>query len=147
MEAWRNYDVSAQLLVGTFDDHGLGLLYFIGKMDGSAALVHLVEFPGTFAIGTGGYNATVWLNYRRQVLGMSIRQSALHAYEASRIASSAPTVNRDIEVLVATAKGGFHFSRESPNPQGCPVSLPWLVSMARRYGPRKTDPLGFQKAS
>jgi hypothetical protein len=147
IEVWRNYEVPAQLLIGTFDDQGLALLYFLGRLEGLDGLVHLMEFPGYFAIGVGSYNANFWLNYRRQVLGMNVEQSALHAYEASRMASTAPTVNRDIEVLMATAKGGFHFSREVPNPKGSPVSLPWLVSMAKKYGPRNTGPVGFPSPS
>jgi hypothetical protein len=145
MAEWCSYDTHAQALIGTFDDDGLALLYYVGKLDGTEGLVHLMEFPGYFAIGAGCYNATVWLNYRGQTLGMSVGQSALHAYEASKMASSAPTVNQNIEILVATVSGQYHLSSDFPIDPNLPVSLPWLQSMAKRYAPRSTDALGFRK--
>jgi hypothetical protein len=142
---WRNYDVGAQLLLGTFDDDGRALLYYIGQVEGSLALVHLVEFPGHNALGAGCYNASVWLNYRRQNLGLSIRQSALHTFEAGLMAASAPTVNNDFEMLIAMSRGSFYLSKEHPCMDGCPISLAELTSLAKKYGPRRTDALGFKK--
>jgi hypothetical protein len=143
MAAWRSFDVRAQLLIGTFDDDGLALLYLIGRVEGVDGLVHLCEFPGHSAIGAGFYNADMWLNYRQQTLGLSVAQSGLHAYEASRLASSAPSVNKDIEILVATKESHFHLSSEAPSIANCPISLPWLKQMAKKYGPRSTNDLGF----
>jgi hypothetical protein len=142
-ESWQSYDVGAEVLVGTFDDEGMALLYYLGRIPDLEGLVHLYQFPGHTAIGSGCYNASVWLNYRRQRLGLNIAQSALHAYEASEFAASSPTVNKDVEILIATANKAFHLSRESPSDPECMVSLPWLRSMARKHAPRKTDSLGF----
>jgi hypothetical protein len=91
---WQNYDHGTHLLVGTFDDDGHALLYFIGKQydqnDAEApGLVHLREYPGHATIGAGAYNAQFWLNWRQQASGQNIRQSAYHAYEASMMASTA----------------------------------------------------------
>ena len=144
MMEWRKYDTGMQALVGVFDDEGMALLYFLGELSGQEGLVHLMEFPGYFTVGSGSYNANGWLNYRGQTLGMSVAQSALHAYESSVMAASAPTVNTDIEVLIATAKDQFHLSGRNPSNPGCPISISWLRSMAKRYGARRTDALGFR---
>ncbi|HKW96177.1 MAG TPA: hypothetical protein VJN43_00515 [Bryobacteraceae bacterium] len=142
---WQDYDVRAELLIGTFDDDGKALLYFVGRYYENSALVHAVAFPGYQAIGTGAVNADGWLNYRHQKLSLNIRQSALHAYEARMMASRAPTVNDTIEMVVATADTGFMLSADNPYPLGCPVSLPELESLSKEYGPRNTKDLGFPK--
>jgi hypothetical protein len=147
MEAYRAYDTGYQMLLGTFDDDGRALLYYIGRLDGDTALVHLMEFPGYFAVGTGGYNANMWFNFRRQRLGHSIRRSALHAFEASRMASSAPTVNNDIEVAIALKDRAYYFSRAIEAPSDCPISLNELVALAEQYGPKSTEALGLPTQS
>jgi hypothetical protein len=74
---WQGYYVGADLLIGTFDYRGMALLYYIGRQENTSGLVHLVQLPGYCAIGAGFYNATMWLNYRGQNLGMNIKRSAL----------------------------------------------------------------------
>lgn len=146
---WGKYDVGAQLLVGTFDDIGQALLYFVGQYEDEPALVHIAEFPGYQTIGTGGPNAELWLDYRQQTLSMNIRQSALHAYEARLMASKAPTVNSTMEMLIGTAavRDSFHLLGDRPMPSGYPISLEELKDLARKYGPKSTDDLGFSTPS
>lgn len=85
----------------------------------------------------------MWLNYRRQSSSLAVGQSALHAYEASRMAASAPAVNDVVEVAIATKNEMFHLRDEVPKIQECPISIPWLKANARRFGPKPTRPLGF----
>ena len=140
MREWRDYHVGADLLVGTF-----ALLFYIGPMQEKLGLVHTQMFPGCFAIGSGGYNATVWLNYRNQNLGMSLVQSSFHAYEASLMASSSPNVNSYLDVVVATKDKAFEFSTYKDAPADCPVSLVQLRNLAEKLGPQKTNSLGFDQ--
>jgi hypothetical protein len=100
-----------------------------------------MQFPGCVAIGAGFYNATMWLNYRGQKLGMNIRQSSLHLYEATRMASSAPSVNDHLDALVATKDWACEFSTRKDADEGSPVSLKELRALAKRFGPRKTAAL------
>jgi hypothetical protein len=141
---WQEYDTNANLLIGTFDDDGRALLYFVGQTlgaDGEIApgLVHPCFFPGFRSIGIGSRNANFWLKYRRQAMGNSVKQSAYHAYEAKVMAANAPTVNDSTEVLIAM--GGqepFYFSETLEAPKGSPVSLSELKSMFLKYGPQET---------
>lgn len=107
---WQVYSAEIELLVGTFDEEGRSLIYWIGKSYERSDLVHAVSFPGFGAIGLGSFNANMWFNQRHQKLSLSVRQSALHAYEASRMAASAPSVNEDIEILIATKERVFHIT-------------------------------------
>src|ERR1035441_6147287 len=77
---WREFGVAPQVALGTFDSDGRALLYYLGAIEGQDGLVHLMEFPGYCAIGSGYYNATMWLNYRRQKISLNVQQSGLHAY-------------------------------------------------------------------
>jgi hypothetical protein len=147
LEEWRNYDNGTQILVSTFTDDGQSLLYLIGKLyDANSmpvpGLVHLQEFPGHATIGSGGYNAQFWLNYRQQHLGRDLKQSAYHAYEATIMAAKAPTVNANIEIISATAEKSWHLTAEKPEAAGCGVSLSELQQMFKKYGPQDTFPLG-----
>ena len=142
-----HFPAMLQRMNGTFDEKGKAMLYYVGKLEGSSALVHPVVFPGCQAIGSGAYNALMWLNYRHQRLNLSMRQSALHAYEASRMAASAPAVNDDPDILIATAKESFWFSRKVPALPEYPITLEELNLLAKKYGPRNTDALGFSKSS
>jgi hypothetical protein len=145
-EAWEHYDPGVEMIVGTFDSAGQALLYKISPEYGPdgrrAGWVNTYEFPGTASIGSGAYNAMVWLNYRHQNLSLNIKQSAYHAFEATGMASSAPTVNDNIEMLIATAESSHHFSAMS-DLSVHQVSLAELRRMTKKYGPRKTDDLGF----
>jgi hypothetical protein len=138
---FQQYNTGAELIFGTFDDKGMALLYYIGKYDGISGLVHPILFPGYQAIGIGYYNATMWLNHRGQRLNFSLKRSALHAYESAKMAGATPTVNDRIDVLIATAKESFMLPHDLPPPPGSPVTLKELETMAKKYGPRKTDSL------
>lgn len=152
MADFQNYDAGVEMLVGTFELNGQALLYHIGPMGNTPGFVQLFEFPGFMAIGAGQYNAITWLNHRRQVLGKSVRQSAYHAYEAKRMAESAPTVNKDIEIVIATPKGSFHIMRDlevtvrgQESIEQCPVSLAELEVLYEKYQAPTTDDLGHPK--
>jgi hypothetical protein len=139
---FQEYNSGADLLVGTFDERGMAVLYDVGKMnDGSSALVRPVLFPGYYAIGTGAWNAQSWLNYRGQRLNFGVKRSALHAYEASQMAAAAPTVNENVDVVIATAKQTFLLGHDLPPPPGTPLTVADLKRMAKRYGPRSTRSL------
>ena len=142
---WQQFHLGIHMLVATFDHTGQAYLYLVGKFADVDKVVHLCEFPGYSVIGTGGGNAQFWLNYRRQVLGQSIRQSAYKAYEAKRMPARAPTGNDKIEIAIVLHDKTFHLSEENPVISGCPVSIPELDAMLRKYGPRKTDDLGHAK--
>jgi len=136
---WEDYDTGANLLVGTFDDRGQALLYYVGEMVDVHGLVHMRAFPGFCAIGIGSRNANFWFRYRGQTLGHSVRQSAYHAYEAKVMAANAPTVNDKTEILIATpGQGPFYFSETLPADPKSPTSLPELKSMFLKYGPQDT---------
>lgn len=139
---WAEFDAGVQMLLGAFDEEGFARLYCIARFDGSSALVHPIAFPGFCCIGTGSYNANVWLNYRHQHLGLNIKQSALHVYESSLMASSAPTVNDDVEMLIATKEHSYYCARQVSTPD-CELSLKELARIAKKYGPKSTDDLGF----
>ena len=144
MASWRRYDPGYQVILGTFDDQGSAILYFVGLLEGQKGRVHLIQFPGHCAIGTGAYNASFWLNYREQNFGMPLRQCALHAYEACLMASSAPTVNSKPDILIANHSEAFCFSKERPPVGESPISFAELESLAKRYGPRSTRSLRRQ---
>jgi hypothetical protein len=148
LEDWQAFDVGAEMIVGTFDETGQALLYSIGpqydKNGAVQGLVHLHEFPGHWSIGTGAYNANFWLNYRQHTLGRSIRQSAYHAYEAKIMASKSPTVNDNIEIVVATLEKSWLLTKETPEREGCEVSLLELEKMFNKYGPQNTHDLGYK---
>src|SRR5205807_2019836 len=95
LEEWHKFFLNIQLLVGTFERTGHALLYLLSQdTDQNGRLlpkvVHLCAFPGYQTIGTGSENANFWLNYRRQVLGLSVERSAYHAFEAKKMAAKAP---------------------------------------------------------
>jgi hypothetical protein len=142
---FQQYDTGTVMLFGTFDGEGTALLYFVGRFDnGSPALVHHMMFPGHWSIGAGDYNANMWLNYRGQRLNFSVMRSLLHAYEACAMASSAPSVNQRTDIVIASAKSWFEIPYDSDPTPGSPVTLKQLRTMAKRYGPRSTDQLGFK---
>lgn len=111
---WRDYHPGVEMLFAVFNDTGQVILYEVnGAPDpNQPGFVKVRAFPGHWSIGTGAYNASMWLNYRKQHLGMSVERSALHAFEAGRFAGSAPTVNDEIEVLIATKETHFHMGKD-----------------------------------
>lgn len=138
-KAYREYDVNAHLLVGTFDERGQALLYFVGETQDQPGLVHPRFFPGFHCIGLGARNANFWLRYRGQALGLSPKQSVYHAYEAKVMAANAPTVNDSTEVvMVSSGQEPFYFSEKIEAPKDSPVSLSELESMFRKYGAQDT---------
>jgi hypothetical protein len=145
-EEWERFCLDIYMLMATFDHAGQAHLYLIGQLEGTSKVVHLYEFPGYSAIGTGAENAHSWLNYRGQYLGRSVRQSVYHAYEAKRMAARAPTVNENIEIaVILPGAKSFHLTDETPEIDGCPVSLSELESMFTKYGPQTTSLLGHPK--
>jgi hypothetical protein len=138
-QAYRDYDTNAHLLIGTFDERGQALLYFVGETQDQPGLVHPRFFPGFHCIGIGARNANFWLRYRGQALGLNPKQSVYHAYEAKVMAANAPTVNDSTEVvMVSSGQEPFYFSEKIEAPKDSPVSLPELESMFRKYGPQDT---------
>jgi len=141
---FQEYNAGAELIAGTFDETGLALMYYIGRYLESSALVHPILFPGYQAVGEGYSNAMMWLNYRGQRLNFSMRRSALHVYEARKMAAATPTVNDKIDALIATARGSFMLGHDLTTPQGSPVTLRELEKLANKFGPRNTNSVGFQ---
>lgn len=146
-EEWAVYDSQAAMIVGAFDQHGQALQYIImnpNHRGGSGSWVEPTMFPGNAAIGVGAYNADFWLNYRCQNLGFSIRQSIYHAYEASKMASKAPTVNEECEIMVATKDTVTHHSTTFPVPPlDFPLSLATLAALFKERGPQNTEDLAI----
>jgi hypothetical protein len=142
VDEWQQYDSGIQLLVSVFHHSGLALLFYVGRIDGVNGWVHSCQFPGYFTIGTGGYNALSWLHFRRQQLGLNPKQSAYHSYEAKIMGSSAPTVNKRLDIGVAFADQHYLLTEEHPEADGCPISLTELVKMYEKYGPQDTNDLG-----
>lgn len=138
---FQDYSSGAELLIGMFDECGRAFLYDVGKVEGSSALVRPVAFPGYYAIGVGSFSALNWLNYRGQRLNFGIRRSALHIYEGCRMASSAPTVNKNTDMVIATAKRGFLLAYDRPPSADSPINLDELKRMAKKYGPKNTEAL------
>jgi len=141
---WQAYHPDLQMLIGTFHQNGMALLYVVNRFPDSYAWVHLCQYPGHMAIGSGAYNADFWLRFRNQQLGLNLRQSAYHAYEAKAMATKAPTVNTNIDMVLAFADRYYILSDEKPEAEGCPFSLRELVTMYPKYGPQNTYELGHQ---
>jgi hypothetical protein len=142
---WQTFTPSLQMLVGTFHESGIALLYMIGRFPESFAWVHPCQYPGHMTIGSGAYNAELWLNFRSQQLGNNPKQSAYHAYEAKVMAASSPTVNDNTEIVLAFADRHYILSEEKPEVEGCPFSLVELRELYPKYGPQNTAQLGHQK--
>lgn len=139
---WQQYDLGVELLVGTFHRSGIALLYYVGKLEGNYGSVFPCQFPGYWAIGAGKYNAMSWLNFRHQQLGLHPRQSSFHAYEAKVMANMAPTVNENVDMVIAFADKHYILTTREPERDGCPISLKELKEMYKKYGPQDTNPLG-----
>ncbi len=141
---WQHYSPELQMIVGTFLENGLALLYLIGRFFGSHAWVHLSQYPGHVTIGSGGPNADFWLKFRNQQLGNNPKQSAYQAYEAKVMAANAPTVNNNTEIVMAFKDRHYLLTDEKPQVEGCPVSLTELRALYPKYGPQSTYELGHQ---
>jgi hypothetical protein len=143
---WQQYDSGTSLLISVFHHSGIALLFLVGPVQGTDGWVHSCQYPGYWAIGSGAQNAVSWLNFRCQQLGLSPKQSIYHAYEARVMANMAPTVNRDVEMLVAFANRHYVLTAEKPEIEGCPISLPELRSLYEKLGPQNTNELGHKIA-
>ena len=150
LEEWGNYDHGAQMIVCIFDQQGQALSYLIShpRWFGTQGWVTPWMFPGHLSIGTGGANASFWFNFRGQNLGMNIKQSCYHTYEASRMAYKAPTVNDDIEILIATAGDCYYTSKPLGLMEKPLMSVDELSELFKKYGPQETrDDFGFPRPS
>jgi hypothetical protein len=60
------------------------------------------------------------------------------------MASKSPTVNDNIEIVVATLEKSWLLTKETPEREGCEVSLLELEKMFNKYGPQNTHDLGYK---
>jgi hypothetical protein len=141
---WQAYHPSLEMLVGTFHETGIALLYLVRRYEEDYAWVHLCQYPGHMVIGSGAYNAEFWLKFRGQQLGRAPKQSAYHAYEAKVMAANAPTVNNNTEIVMAFADRYYVLTDERPEQKGCPFSLTELTALYPKCGPQNTHGLGHQ---
>jgi hypothetical protein len=137
---WVEFDTEFDVLVGAFDCRGQAHLFYIGRK----GEVRNVSFPGFCAIGISPH-AMFWLSHRAQRLGMSLKRSAYHAYEAKLLADDSPHVNDHVDMLIAN-KDRYWFCSTHPiqGPDLCsgsPVSLADLRVWYEEYGPSATDNL------
>jgi len=60
------------------------------------------------------------------------------------MATQCPTVNKNLEVIIASRAKNYLLNAEFPETDGCPVSLPELGQFFKEYGPRNTNALGHK---
>jgi hypothetical protein len=130
---WLEFDMGFDLLVAAFDFAGQAHLFHVGYLGN----VSYISFPGFGAVGIVS-QTTFWLSHRAQRLGMSVKRSAYHAYEAKVLAEDSPHVNDHIDMLIAN-KDKYWFSSTHPiqGPDlaaGSPVTIAdlreWLERIA-----------------
>ena len=138
---WARYDPGVEMIVAGYDENGKVLMYVIQNPHGNGSWVEPYAFPGNATIGSGSYNADFWLDYRQQHLGMSAKRSVYHAYEASRMASKSPTVNEDIEMLLAMPDAIIYASSKEPPTDDALLVIAKLESLFKKRGPRHTKDL------
>jgi hypothetical protein len=119
LEEWRKYDFGCQMLIGAFNDLGQAFLLYI---EGDARVSNLT-FPGFAAIGSGLNNAMFWLSYRNHNLGLSVRRSAYHAFEAKVMAESSAHVNDRLDMVIASRDKWFFISDSKAASEGAPITL------------------------
>jgi hypothetical protein len=138
-EVWPEFSIECQLIIGTFAEDGSSRLFHVRDN----GLVDPVTLPGFHAIGVGSGNATFWLTCRGQNMGMGLRRSAYHCYEAKIMAEKSPHVGKDdIEMLIVPRDGEpFLLMPDHPEREGCPVSLTEMKELFEKYGPQNTDDL------
>src|SRR5260370_5264636 len=142
LEEWGKTELGCSLIVGTYDTEKVAHVFCV-KANGSAMPLGSSGFD---AIGSGGYAAMFWLSFRQQSVGMSLRRSALHVFEAKLMAEHSPYVGRDdIEMLIVTPERWYHLTVDRPSTDGCPVSLGELKELASKFGPSSTASLGDLK--
>ncbi len=145
LQEWTGFDIGFDLIVGSFarniGSHGQALLLHVSGQEGK---VEPVNFPGVCAIGTGAENARFWMSYRKHKLSVSVKRAAYHAYEAKLMAEKSAHVNERVEMLIARVGTHFSLRQDQPSLAGCPVSLPELGELYKKYGAQDTtdlDPL------
>jgi hypothetical protein len=143
-EEFRQTQTGCELIVGTIGlyDNKERYMCHLLYADESG---EVTPFPssGFGAIGSGAANALFWLSYREQNLGMSVKRSALHVYEAKLMAEHSPHVGRDdIELLIVTPGQWYQLTHKRRTVNGCPVSLDELEELHRKFGPSSTESLG-----
>jgi len=137
LNAYGNFYVGCQTIVGTFTETGQACLFCLpgnGTVENHA-------FPGFAAIGTGAGNALFWLSHRNQKLSLSVRRSAYHAFEAKFMAESSPHVNKRLDMIVARKGQSFLFHHNREEIEGAPVSIPELRRLFKRLNVRDTGSL------
>jgi hypothetical protein len=143
--AWQAYELGAEMLIGTFDAQGQALLYHLGRTESAHGFLHLVPIPGHYTIGSGAYNASLWLHRRDQHLGMSVHRSILHAVEASQFASSAPTVNSEIEMVIATKDCMAMRSTRDHSEDHTEFPITAILAEVQELAPKSTKEISFRR--
>jgi hypothetical protein len=134
---WLEFDMGFDLLVAAFDFAGQAHLFHVSYL----GKVSYTSFPGFAAIGIGS-QTMFWLSHRGQRLGMSIKRSAYHAYEAKLLAEDSPHVNDHIDMLIANKKEYWFCSTHRPEMgKGSPVTLANLREWRETHSPRGTEDL------
>jgi len=110
-------DIGCDLIVGTFADSGVALMYVvwsIGKKENqgvsSLLFVENCQQPGFKAIGDPSDIANVWLNRRGHALGMKPKRAAYHAYEAKRMVENSIYVGKKTEIVIADKNAYWYLS-------------------------------------
>lgn len=143
LDEWRNTQTGCELIVGSLGLYEQGRTMFHLHFSNEAGEVTPLPSCGFWAIGSGAENALFWLAYREQGIGMSVKRSALHVYEAKLMAEHSPYVGReDIELLIVTQDQWYHLTHKRRSADGCPVSLDELEELHREFGPSSTQSLG-----
>jgi hypothetical protein len=140
LDCWLEFSMGFDLPVAAFDYVGQAHLFRVGRF----GEVDYVSFPGFGAVGIVS-QTTFWLSHRAQRLGMSVKRSAYHAYEAKVLAEDSPHVNEHIDMLIAN-KDKYWFSSTHPiqGPDlgaGSPVTIANLREWFETHRPRSTDDL------
>ncbi len=138
-EVWPEFSIECQLIIGFFAEDGSSRLFHV-KSNG---FVDPVTLPGFHTIGVGSVNANFWLTYRGQGMGMGLRRSAYHCYEAKIMAEKSPHVGKgDIEMLIVSAdRKPWLLTPDHPTDLDCPVSLTELKVLFEKHGPQNTNDL------
>jgi 20S proteasome alpha/beta subunit len=141
LDEWRKFYFGCHMIVGGFDKSGQAFLFRIG---GRGEDIDNFSFPGYVAIGSGEGNAMFWLSYRNHNLGLCVKHSAYHAFEAKIMAESSPFVNEKLDLLIANRDKQIFISDSKPLTPNAPFTLTDLRNMFGQYGPRDTGELTLQ---
>lgn len=146
---WSTYTPGVAMIVGTFDENGQAHMYCVQPPErDNRGWVESYAFPGHTAIGTGCYNATFWLNYRGQNLGLGVKRSLYHLYEAGKMASRTPTVSNDgLEILLAMYPDSVSINSTIRPKKPFPFEFDVLEKLFEQYGPQNTGPVATLSTS